>query len=550
MSPRYPRHALSLALLLGAVLLSAGLAGLGLTHAEARITPPSASRAPGPLHVRGRFLVDPQGRVVILHGLFAVWKQPPYFPAGTDNPADPSTPSFTNADADEVRSLGLDGVRLSWYWEGLEPTQGAYSRPYLNGIAGAEAKFATRHVYVVLDAHQDQYDQLFGNEPGFPLWSAITDGQPVAPASTAPGYSGWKFPLGYFHPSTALAFGNLYANRAVGGEGIRTAFANAWQVIVRRFLHDPMVAGYDLINEPFPGTTSVSSPIDGSCSSTPGCPSFNLNTLEPFQVAVARAIRRLDRTRAVFFEPTFFFNGGVPTQFSAPPKAVRPVGLSFHNQCPSRTAYSLTHNPTLIIQGHTTCPPVSAQVFHHGSSTAASLGGPALMTEVASTSDDDVQGLNCILEQADHFQTGWTYGLSWSNPDDELRRLAQESSPTGVAPFKELILARVFPRAVAGVPESYSFNVRNGVFHLRYRASRTVTAPTVISVPVRIQYPRGYVVSVTGGRRTSRSGAGWLEIANRPGARTVTVTVKPAPGGAIPRPAFPSCRLDPPPPAS
>jgi hypothetical protein len=57
------------------------------------------------------------------------------------------------------------------------------------------------------------------------------------------------------------------------------------------------------------------------------------------------------------------------------------------------------------------------------------------------------------------------------------------------------------------------------------------------------------VVSVTGGRRTSPPGAAWLEIVNRSGARTVTVTVKPAPGGALPRPTFPACRLDPPPPA-
>jgi endoglycosylceramidase len=520
-----------------AVLAAAGIA---------TIAPGIALAAAGPLRADGRYLVDPEGRVVILHGLFAVWKQPPYFPAGIDSTTDPSTPSFTDADADEVQSFGLDGVRLSWYWEGLEPTQGHYSTAYLSGIAGAEQKFASRGIYVVLDAHQDQYDQLFGNEPGFPEWSAVTGGQPVAPEPSDPGYAAWKFPLGYFHTSTELAFGNLYANTAVNGEGIRAAFGRAWQVVVRRFDHDPMVAGYDLINEPFPGTTSQSVPSISSCSTTTGCPNFDRHTLEPFQVAVARAIRGVDPERTVFFEPTFFFNIGVPTHFTTPPAAVAPVGLSFHDQCPSRTAYSLSHDPTIIIQGHTSCPPVSAKVLRHDRQTTARLGGPGLMTEVASTSDNDVQGLNCLLDQADRFQAGWTYGLSWSNPEDELRRLASESAPTGAAPFKQMILARVYPRAVAGIPERYSFNVRNGRFRMTYIPRRDDGAPTIISIPVSVQYPDGYVVHVRGARQVSRPDASKLALTNLPDAKAVSLTVGPAPGSNVSRPQFPACPSSPP----
>ncbi len=507
---------------------------------------PSPVSAAGPLRADGSSLVDPDGRVVVLHGLFAVWKQPPLFPAGTDSATDPSLPSFTDADADEVRSMGLDAARLAWYWEGLEPTQGQYSSTYLDGIAGAEQRFASRGVYVVLDAHQDQYDHLFGNEPGFPEWSAVTDGQPLAPDPTDPSYSGWKFPLGYFHTSTELAFGNLYANAAVNGEGIGTAFGRAWQVIARRFYGDPMVAGYDLINEPFPATSSPTDPYVSSCADAAGCADFDRGTLESFQTSIAEAIRAVDRVRTVFYEPTFFFNGGVPNGFTAPPAAVGPAGLSFHNQCPSRTAYSLTHDPSLIVQGHTTCPPVSATVFRNARRTARRLGGPGLMTEVASTSDADVQGLNCILEQADRFQSGWTYGLSWSNPDDELRRLASESAPDGSAPFKQMILARVFPRAIAGVPQHYSFDVRTGAFNMVYVPRRDHGAPTIISVPASIQYPQGYVVRVSGARVVSAPGASQLKLTNDRGAVTVRVAIRPAPGSTVARPQFPACPATPP----
>jgi endoglycosylceramidase len=305
------------------------------------------------------------------------------------------------------------------------------------------------------------------------------------------------------------------------------------------------VAGYDIINEPFPGTASIANPYVSACSSQPGCPSFDRHTLEPFQVAIARAIRRFDRSRPVFFEPTFYFNGGTPTHFATPPAGVRPVGLSFHNQCPTRTAYSITHDPALIITGHTSCPPVSAQVFRNGSATAGTLGGPGLMTEVASTSDNDAEGLNCLFEQADHFQTGYTYGLSWSNPNDELRRLDEESGPTGVAPFKELVLARVYPRAVAGDPQSYGFDVRTGRFWLLYRARPRVRAPTVISIPTSVQYPGGYTVRVTGARQVSAADAQQLELVNDAHSRTVSVVVTPAPGSGISRPQFRACQLDP-----
>ncbi len=527
------------------------LAGLALAVAPAAAGRPAAHRVAatgagrhdprGPLAAHGRFLVDPQGRVVILHGLFAAWKQAPLYPAGADDPANPSTPSFTSADAATVRGLGFDGVRLAWYWEGLEPAPGQFSASYLNGIAGAEAKLAERGVYVVLDAHQDQYDHLFGNEPGLPPWTAITGGEPVAPASTDPGYAAWKFPLGYFHTSTELAFGNLYANAVADGRPIATEFGRAWTIVALRFRRDPMVAGYDLVNEPFAGTTSASAPIVGACGSAAGCPDFDRHVLEPFELSLAAAIRRVDRRRTVFLEPTFYFNGGVPTPFDAPPTRLAPAGLSFHDQCPQRSAYSVTHDPALIALGHTACPPASAQVLANADQTAGTLGGPALQTEVASTTDSDAQGLNCLLEQDDRARVGFTYGLSWSNPNDELRRLAQESAPTGTAPGKDLVLARVYPRAIAGVPQSYGFDVRTGVFTLRYRARARVHAPTEVAVPVSYQYPRGYVVRAEGATVRSGPNAPQLLLANRRGAREVTVTVAPAAPGGITRPSFPPC---------
>ena len=319
---------------------AAALAVLALVAAGASAGPAlAAGGVAGPLRAVGPTLRDPQGRIVVLHGLFAVWKQPPYVPAGADDPADPAHPSFTDADADAIRRLGLDGVRLAWFWQGLEPSPGRYSTAYLDALAAVQARLARRGVFTVLDSHQDQYGLRFGDKPGFPDWATLSDGLPVAPAPSDPAFAAWRFPLGYFHPATGRAFGHLYAGATAGGRDLRRAFGAAWQVVARRFAGAPMVVGYDLVNEPFPGTTGDAVGYDQTCVAAAGCPGYDRATLQPFETVLARAIRRVDPRRPVFYEPTIFFNGGIPNGFAAPPADVRPAGLSFHDQCPTRAQY-------------------------------------------------------------------------------------------------------------------------------------------------------------------------------------------------------------------
>jgi endoglycosylceramidase len=466
----------------------------------------AAADSPGQLHTDGRWFRDAAGRVVVLHGLFAVWKGEPYYP-----PDDPVLPNgFTDADADHVAALGFDAVRLAWFWRGLEPTQGQFDPAYLDGIAAVERRLARRGVYVVLDSHQDGFGDRY-NGLGFPDFVSFDDGLPFDSSA--------KFPLNYFQPATSRAFDNFYANRG----GAWLYYARAWQRVAARFRGDPMVVGYDLMNEPWPGSEFA------SCLPPSGCPDRDRTVRQPMLDAVARAIRAVDRRRPVFYEPTIWFNQGAANGYVAPPPGVAPAALSFHNQCPTRAQYQVTHDPALIAQGHLTCPPVETRVYQNAEQVAARLGGPPLMTEVAATSDDDYDGLECVLERAERFMTGYTYGLSWRS--GELRHLAPE---------KAQVIARVFPRAVAGTPTAYGFDPRTGVFHLTYVTSRRAHGPTVISVPRAVHFPNGYRVRAAGAW-VVRAGGDQVLLANKPWAREVSVTVEPPPGDATPRPVLLPC---------
>ena len=163
--------------------------------------------------------------------------------------------------------------------------------------------------------------------------------------------------------------------------------------------------------------------------------------------------------------------------------------------------------------------------------TAQRVGGLPLMTEVAAATDDDYDGLECLLELADQNMVGWTYGLSWRS--GELRHLD---------PTKQAVLSRAYPKAIAGNPTSYSFDPRTGTFSLEYTTAAGIGGRTVIYLPLAQQYPDGYSVSVSGAHVVSAPGASRLQLGNVKGIHPVTITVSPEAGPVVAdRPDLATC---------
>jgi endoglycosylceramidase len=438
---------------------------------------------PGPLTVHDHRLVDADGRTVFLHGLFGVWKIPGGLPPDTSDPD-----GFTPADADTVASLGFDSFRLAWFWSDLEPTEGQYDTAYLSGYKALADELERRGLFVLADSHQDMYSSVFDGD-GFPAWASPasdTDPNPLA------------FPLGYFTTPVEVAFDDFWANAG----GVQNAYDAAWKKVASQFVGDPMLLGYDLINEPFPGSTV------GACLAASGCPTTDATTIESAETRAAEAIQTVDPRHISFYEPNILFNWGVPSGLRQPTGPVGQVSLSFHDQCQERAAWEASGGQTTPTPAQeAACLEQEAVPLQNAASTVDQLGGVPFMTEVSTITDDDPAGLECVLEDADAAQTSWTYGLSWKS--GELRNLD---------PAKEAVLARTYPVAVAGTPTTFTFNARDGVFFMNYE-SHGGRAPTVISVPTAVHYPNGYKVFVTGG----------ATVTSAPGAQDLTLT---APAGA------------------
>ena len=193
---------------------------------------------PKSLRSTGRFLVDQQGRVVVLHGTNQIRKLPPYTPSSIGFGAD---------DADQIVEEGFNTIRLGFIWKGLEPEPGQYDTDYLADLAGTVQLFTDRGVHVLFDMHQDMFNERYNGE-GFPDWLLPDDEVPPVPDC--------GFPLNYFvMPALGLAYDNLFADEQLDALG-RTpseAYAEVWTLVAEQFRDDEFVFGYDVFNEPYPG---------------------------------------------------------------------------------------------------------------------------------------------------------------------------------------------------------------------------------------------------------------------------------------------------------
>jgi endoglycosylceramidase len=479
----------------------------------------AAARPRPPLSHEGRWFTDTGGRVVILHGLNMVYKVGSYRPADAGFGAD---------DARWLRRQGFNTIRLGIIYKGLEPKppsrSGAlrYRRGYIRSLAGTESLLAKQGIFTLLDFHQDLYNERFQGE-GWPDWQVLDDGLPAEPQA--------GFPANYLvNQGLNRAFDNFWANAVVEGRGLQDAYAAAWRRVALKFRKRPYVAGYDLLNEPWPGSAFQT---DG-CLNTAGCATFDKSTLAPFDDRVIDAIRGVDPDTLVLYEPLVTFDFGADSQL--PDTGDDAAGFSFHVYCLPGSLGGPGSGPA--------CEPLEDLAFANADKQSLETGDVPFLTEFGAT--DDLETIARIVRLADRHMVSWQ---EWhycdcadpttSGPGVQSLVVDPAKPPRGdnVKRAKLAALARPYPRAVAGTPRSYGFDPQTKRFDLVYstrapagqglghRLARSQL--TEVFVP-RIQYPDGYSAEVTGADVVSKPNARVLRLERR---RTGSVTLALTPRG-------------------
>lgn len=497
----FPRLFLALVIALG---------GLGAVPAAAPAADAGASGHGSRAHPHGRWLLDPQGRVLVLHGLNMVSKRAPYAADAT---------GFGRDDARFLARNGFTTVRLGLIWKAVEPQPGEYDDAYLARVRHTTRVLADAGIWTLLDFHQDLFNERFQGE-GAPDWAVQDDGLPAQPQA--------GFPANYFGmPALNRAFDHFWANDpGPGGVGLQDRYAAAWAHVAAYFRRTPRVLGLDLFNEPWPGTGWE------QCANPAGCPVFDA-TLERFTQRTIDAVRAVDRRTTVFYEPQVLFNAGSRTHLA--PHGKR-LAFSFHDYCLSADAGAGESG------AQAGCAQMDGLVWQNADDQVAATGHAPLLTEFGATKQQET--IDSMVARAARHRTGWQFWAYCGCQDPtttgpgatQALVLDPARPPRGGnvdwAKMRSLVVPH--PLAVSGTPRSWGYDRDTGVFRVVWSTGRAAGAGrfapgsrTRIAVP-RFVYRHGYAAHVTGGRVVSSAGARTLVVVQRAGADRVRVVVRPS----------------------
>ena len=481
---------------------------------------PATAGAASSLETEGRWVTDRHGRVVVLHGWNVVSKVGSYRPADT---------GFGPNDARFLHRHGFNTVRLGVIYKGVEPNppgtdgRARYQDAYLDSIARTQRMLARHGIYTMLDFHQDLYNERFQGE-GWPDWQ-VMDSPPAGPQCPNDPQQG--FPNNYVvNAGLNCAFDSFWANRDVEGVGLQDRYAAAWRHVASRFRDAPKLLGYNLLNEPWPGSQYP------SCLSPTGCPAFDTQVLEPFSERVIAAIREADPSTIVWYAPLVVFDFGADSSHGD--TGDESAGFAFNMYC--LAGGFLPANPA----GDASCGETYELTLDNAEKQSEETGDALLMTEYGATNDLDV--IREVVALADEHMMSWQQWHYCECDDPTTAGSGVQSvvvdprdPPRGenVNRGKLRATARPYPQKVSGTPLEYGFDPETRRFDLVYStagpdggtlARRTLTR---VFVP-RIQYHGSYAAEATGARVVSSPGARVLRLKRRPGSEQVTLAVSPA----------------------
>ena len=510
------------------------------------VSDPIDSMRRPPLIILGTRFVDLQDRHVILHGINLVNKDRRagyLFDEGPELYA-------------RMRDWGFNVIRLGVIWDGLEPEPGVYDGAYLRRLDQQIAWARAHGLLVFLDMHQDLYSVLYSD--GAPAWATLTGG---APHSDLGGV--WSDV--YFTSSAVqTALDNFWANTpAADGLGIQEHYANAWAHLARRYAHEPAVIGFDLMNEPFPGSSAVQTQAImfekgaeliaalgmlpdaiGATETETGPPAeslaeqwltlegrsailellrdigiytqvidateplyadFEKTRLMPMYLRVARAIRETGSAQALFLETTMGSNMGVYSAIT--PLELRcnaPDGVRDPAQVYAAHGYDLVVDTPDIAQAS---PERVELIFRRHGETAQRLGVPMLVGEWGAygSNPGTLPAAWHVVHQFEALLCSETY---W----------AYEPGVERFPCFQAI--QRPYPERVAGTLLHYAYDPQQRTFRATWREDEQATAPSRIYLPDWFALDKASLA-------LTPAGSGYETVATSPGSSSRYLEIAP-----------------------
>lgn len=462
------------------------------------------------ISVSGKRLVDEYGRERIFNGLNFVYK-------GVEKDENGVVRYKTDITEERLVALkekGVNIIRLGLTWAGIEPEMGEYNLTYLDEYKEILKLCEKHEIYVFIDWHQDLFSNfccLSGD--GAPKWACKHT------KKSRPHKIIWAEAY-FFYQDIHKSFDDFWTNADLDGRGLRDRYCDMLTFTVDYLKDCNAVIGYDIFNEPFPGTpggklfrTLVKSGVGTilfnkrvdrqglitnamkkdvmAMLSVADDPKvyhsiiddakdmlfeFDTKRYYPFLVAAAEAIRKADKTGIIISENCYYSNLGIPCSV---PRIIYKNGEREENHVFSPHGYDITVDTPLT---NNASPYRVDFIFDEHKRTQERLGVPVIVGEWGGMvpGSEKYPALEHLIAKFDANKwshTYWHYFEGFEN--NEIMN----------------VISRPMPQAVAGTIKSYSYDRKEKLFTLSYTGSSTIKAPTVIylpSEPKKVYSTKGY----------------------------------------------------------
>jgi endoglycosylceramidase len=374
---------------------------------------------------------------------------------------------------DLLSSWGYNMVRLTIFWEAVEPEPGVYDQEYLDKIEEMVDEASKRGIYVLLDMHQDQYSRCLKGD-GAPYWALPRS---VDPKDNS-GIAGRFWFSAYFVSSDVRSsFANFFQS-----DDLKNHYYNSWKEVAKRVGNNPYVLGYDIMNEPFGGEI----PNDNG--------EFENGFLKPFYQDAISSIREVDPDAIGFVEPA------IVDLYASKLSPFDRDGLVYAAHLYRSLSWRAWLDPIYKIvsfdslldlqkdKANELNMPLFTGEFGVPWTTNPFLGRDRQVNEAMKALEEN------FLSNA-YWDFSVENGSVWNEEDYSL--LDDKGQPRGLE-----VNVRPYVRRLYGSPIYQSFDPYSKDYSLVFEgcSKYSCPVPTIIHVPEKVHYPGGFVVRISDGR--------------------------------------------------
>jgi endoglycosylceramidase len=385
--------------------------------------------------------------------------------------------------------------------------------------------------------HQDLYSVLYAD--GAPKWATLTEGKPHKTGDI------WSEAY-MLSEAVQNAFDNFWANTPVSdGIGLQEHYAQMWRHVARRYANNPTVIGYDLMNEPFPGTLAqqmiptmltaygkMMYETTGKVLSErelilmlsnqekrieilkdleskdnfatvidalfPLNREFEAHKMQPFYQKVSDAIREVDKSSILFLEHAYLGNIGIRSSIArttlddgTPDSLLAYAPHGYDLVTDTVNASDASHERLIFI-------------YNRFQETAAALNMPVWLGEWGAFYRHR-EGIVPVAQHAvSQIETHLFGNAYWS----------YESRMEELAYFNQTLL-RPYPAYTNGELLEYNYNRESKILTTSWQEDKSNDAPSLLFIPSLAEDPMGIIDKSFDAKiaRIPNSSSGWLVVA-------------------------------------